>query len=783
MTMTPTAEELSRTSLPEDDAWRALVVLPDAPLIGPAEVTVEDDLQGVGVPCTRGGPGTGVGEGNAGKARVSRLLAEGGPSLTLRTRARHSASVIVDLGLLAMGYLEVVVQRISGAPLRVAHAQFRDQLSPKGDGLQAFFGTDAAPWSRVDLFSPRDTPATLVSEGKRETRYLLLTLDGPGEAVIDRVRVRSTVYPVRRDGHFLSSDGLLNRAWHHSAHSGDLASVSEDSDLPGAPEGPSPWMLTAPFDRILFMGDLHMQALAGYQQSGDYRRLVRHSLRQFGWVQNPDGSFPLAVSHLVHGDAEHPVEPGPPTGWRVPENGPDPDLALGYVGDGISLFHDVTIHSFTAFWVAALADHYLYTGDAAFVRPLLPVARRAIAFLSNRTDADGLFREQHDRRTDPDAPLALVANWSPLDLAVGVDSLTNAVLHRALQGLAELERNLAEAPDAALRLDEQAERVRRALLERLWDARTGAMVLNSDDPTRDHTGDANAGNLVFGTLDADRARRVMEFLGTKLATPYGTRSSEFEDNPYRASDIQGYVQALEALGRVRHGDTPGALDLIRRWWGHMLDEGPGTGWFAWQTDGTRRHGDYASTPWTTAVPALTEGVLGVRPTGPGYRRWRVAPEPADLAWAQGRVPTPGGGLAVRWARARVLRVGLDTDSGARAATGGGAIEARGARTGVSKGAESDASLGAAAAGDPATEPIEESFVLTVEPSEGEGEVVVPLLGRPRRIAVDGLLRWDGEGPVNTSGGTPDGPRSRGDAVVFTGVTGAHTFAWSGPNHE
>ncbi|HJE58941.1 MAG TPA: alpha-L-rhamnosidase, partial [Nocardiopsis listeri] len=122
-----TVEELSRTPLPEDHSWRELVVLPDTPLIEPATVTVEGDPAGAPDP--------------------DRLAVSEGPSLVLRTSERHGTRVVVDLGQLAMGHLEVRVERISGAPLRVAHAQFRDQLTPEGDGIEAFFGTDAAPWS------------------------------------------------------------------------------------------------------------------------------------------------------------------------------------------------------------------------------------------------------------------------------------------------------------------------------------------------------------------------------------------------------------------------------------------------------------------------------------------------------------------------------------------------------------------------------------------------------------------------------------------------------------
>src|SRR5690606_16801160 len=97
-------------------------------------------------------------------------------------------------------------------------------------------------------------------------------------------------------------------------------------------------------------------------QSSDYRMLMRNTLHQFGCIQNPDGSFPLASSPLVkckEGD------PGPADGWRFPEEGPDPRVALGTAGgqtaEGMAII-DIPIDSFTAFWVASLADYYLYTG-------------------------------------------------------------------------------------------------------------------------------------------------------------------------------------------------------------------------------------------------------------------------------------------------------------------------------------------------------------------------------------------------------------------------------------
>jgi hypothetical protein len=45
---------------------------------------------------------------------------------------------------------------------------------------------------------------------------------------------------------------------------------------------------------------------------------------------------------------------------------------------------------------------------------------------------------------------------------------------------------------------------------------------------------------------------------------------------------------------------------------------------------------------------LSAHVLGVEPTAPGFAAFRVAPQPADLAWARGTFPTVRGDIAVEW---------------------------------------------------------------------------------------------------------------------------------------
>ena len=75
----------------------------------------------------------------------------------------------------------------------------------------------------------------------------------------------------------------------------------------------------------------------------------------------------------------------------------------------------------------------------------------------------------------------------------------------------------------------------------------------------------------------------------------------------------------------------------------------GTAWEAigggGSIDGYERAASSLASGWSTgALPALTNDVLGVRPTGPGFSTFDALPHPAGLAWAQGRVPTPAGAI-------------------------------------------------------------------------------------------------------------------------------------------
>jgi alpha-L-rhamnosidase len=103
---------------------------------------------------------------------------------------------------------------------------------------------------------------------------------------------------------------------------------------------------------------------------------------------------------------------------------------------------------------------------------------------------------------------------------------------------------------------------------------------------------------------------------------------------------------LEAL--VREGRYDSLVETIRSYWGRQIEAGATTFWEMFHKDAPRLTRSHCHA-WSAApVVFLTQHVLGVRPGKAGYATTVVAPRPGNLAWAQGRVPTPRGVVQCTW---------------------------------------------------------------------------------------------------------------------------------------
>jgi len=125
---------------------------------------------------------------------------------------------------------------------------------------------------------------------------------------------------------------------------------------------------------------------------------------------------------------------------------------------------------------------------------------------------------------------------------------------------------------------------------------------------------------------------------------------------YTTSPPKGMIQfgspfamfyLLEELAKEGRYDV--ILDVTRDRWGFMLDAGTTTFWetFPGWEEGipTRSH----CHAWSAAPTYfLSHFQLGVAPLEPGFAKVLISPQPVDLSWAKGRVPTPHGEIEVNW---------------------------------------------------------------------------------------------------------------------------------------
>ena len=287
---------------------------------------------------------------------------------------------------------------------------------------------------------------------------------------------------------------------------------------------------------------------------------------------------------------------------------------------------------------------------------MLPVVERAIAYFTSNWDANGLYSTPSD---------GLTFNWHPFDQAGGVDAHTNAVIYRALLGAAALEERLGSASLAADYLQEAAT-LKDAMLAHLWDPSVQAFLQNLSNPLNNHTQDAQVEAILSGIVTDVMADQALNFITQNLLKDLGVANGEFMNDPYIKNYISPFISGTELLARFSVGDAAGALSLLRRTWGFMLDAGPGTLWEKIAFDGTpSAYGKNIYPPnkpngaggvshahgWSGGSTAALSGyVLGIRPVTPGYETWIIAPQPGDLRWAQGQAPTPYGPLVSRWKR-------------------------------------------------------------------------------------------------------------------------------------
>ena len=316
------------------------------------------------------------------------------------------------------------------------------------------------------------------------------------------------------------------------------------------------------------------------------------------------------------------------------------------VPKSLDLIRDITplpswmngISSYSIWWLLIQRDWYYYQGNLAYLQEQRSYMTALLRHLISKVDPSGQERLDGNRFLD----------WPSSENTLAIDAGLQSLMIQAMRAGEELCTVLGE--DA---LASECRAVASKAIE--FSLRKKSRFPSEKD--RITPGDKQAAALMAlaGIMDAKEANeRCLAVDGAKgFSTFYGY-----------------YMLRAMALA----GNYQGALDVIRTYWGAMLDVGATTFWedfnMEWLPDAGRIdelvpagkkdiHGDYGAYcyqgfrhslchGWASGPTSwLSEYVLGVQVVEPGCRTVRIIPHLGDLEWVEGTFPTPYGVIEIR----------------------------------------------------------------------------------------------------------------------------------------
>jgi alpha-L-rhamnosidase len=281
------------------------------------------------------------------------------------------------------------------------------------------------------------------------------------------------------------------------------------------------------------------------------------------------------------------------------------------------------ISAYSMWWIIIQKDCYLHTGDLQYLQQQKKYLIQLLDQLITRIDDTN--SEQMDGNRFLDWP----SSANPAAIHAGLQALMVMSLDAGIQLIKALKEDTDKYADA---------------IERL----------KTNIPAANNSKQAAALLALSGLMRAREANKIITNGGAK-----------------NFSTFYGYYM-LQAMAKA--GNYQGAIDIIRTYWGAMLNLGATTFWedfnMDWIPDAGRIdelvppgkkdiHGDYGaycyagfrhslSHGWASGpTPWLTEHILGIEVMEAGCKKIRITPHLGDLQFAEGTYPTPYGIIKVR----------------------------------------------------------------------------------------------------------------------------------------
>lgn len=341
-------------------------------------------------------------------------------------------------------------------------------------------------------------------------------------------------------------------------------------------------------EQAQWWGDARIQAKVTAYAFGDVTLLER-GIRMVAQSQGPDGSL-------------HSHPPADIPGHRLPD--------------------------FSLTWIGTLWDHYFQTGETRLLVEHLPVLHRLMDHFKAHEGPEGLVGGFG-------LGWWLFLDWKPL-YKDDYSGMLNLMYLQALRWSADICR-LAGDENGQARYTSKAAALAATIESHFWDAEAGVWLDGWDVKTQQQVKEVSQHmNALAILLDLKPDTHANLAKNVLLKSARAKRGKIIEASPYF------YAYVLEALAKCGLRDE--MIEVMRDKWGAMLDAGATTFWENWMEGIWSHCHAWASSP----LYHLSQQVLGVIPTEPGWRRVRIAPLVAGLEFARGVVPSPLGPIHVEW---------------------------------------------------------------------------------------------------------------------------------------
>lgn len=291
--------------------------------------------------------------------------------------------------------------------------------------------------------------------------------------------------------------------------------------------------------------------------------------------------------------------------------------------------HINTILDYSFYWIISIDIYYEMTGNGDFVKKMLPRIRDVMNFCDSRLDVNGF-----EVGIDNDW---VFIDWADIEKQ-GPVCAEQMLLLRAYEAFSHCLEISGESP---VPYKEKAARLKDNIDKFFWDEEKGAYIDSFVTGNRHVTRHANIFAALFGYADADKEKSIIEnvLLNSgieEIKTPY----------------FKFYE--LDVL--CKKGFTDRVTNIIKSYWGGMLNEGATTFWEEYnpKLSGIEHYAKYGEKfhkslchAWgASPVYLLGKYYVGVNPTEPGYNKFTVTPSLGGLSWFSATVPVNGGSVSV-----------------------------------------------------------------------------------------------------------------------------------------